>query len=692
MSSRLPFTVEKECPGTRARAARFRTLHGEIQTPIFMPVGTQATVKAQTVESLRAAGSRMLLANTYHLLLRPGPEVFRRFGGIHRFMQWDGPVLTDSGGFQIFSLPQNRSMREDGARFQSYVDGATHLLSPESSIAMQRDIGSDVMMALDQCIASTSSYVEAEAAMHLTHRWALRSLEARGDSPQALFGIVQGACHAELRRQSAGHLTRLPFDGFAIGGLAVGETAEERYRFTGLVTEYLPTSFPRYLMGVGSPIDILEAVHCGVDMFDCIMPSQVAQRGLAYTSRGRLQLRRAVYKFAEGPLDPACTCATCQTYSTAYLHHLTKADEVLGWHLISTHNFAFYHQLTAQMRAHIFAGTFVEFYERMRHELVRVDEENRPQPPKRTRKRAYPKKGDYEVHVSPGGFTSIRQISSGEVMHSVNSPDHEAETLYVTQSRLDHHLDRTNGRTNPWVIWDVGLGAAINAMAVIRCFEQKHGHESEETQPESMQVPKLRLVSFERDLDPLRLAVREARRFVHLRHPAPASLLEHGSWRHRSGLLEWVLLEGDFLERMSHAEQADFIYYDPFSYKTDTPLWTPETFRRIRAHAGDRPTELYTYSASTAVRVALLTAGFFVAEGVGTGPKATTTVAFSHEAGCRLHPASAALLNHTWLDRWRRSSSQFPRELPVAEREEFAQRLEGHPQFAMTPSVTRSLS
>ncbi|HQY04515.1 MAG TPA: tRNA guanosine(34) transglycosylase Tgt, partial [Lacunisphaera sp.] len=245
--SRLNFQLEKTAPGSRARAARFQTLHGEVQTPVFMPVGTQATVKAQTVDTLKATGSTVLLANTYHLLLRPGLEVFRKFGGIHRFMHWDGPVLTDSGGFQIFSLPTERALNEEGARFQSYVNGDYYLLSPETSIAAQQAIGSDIMMVLDQCIPSTAPRDQAEAAMALTHRWAVRSLQARGDSPAALFGIVQGACHADLRRQSAAFLRALPFDGLAIGGLAVGETQAERYTFTGLVTGELPENLPRYL-------------------------------------------------------------------------------------------------------------------------------------------------------------------------------------------------------------------------------------------------------------------------------------------------------------------------------------------------------------------------------------------------------------------------------------------------------------
>src|SRR3954468_18282909 len=327
--SRLNFTLEAQATGSKARAATFQTLHGEVKTPLFMPVGTQATVKAQTVDTLKATGSSVLLANTYHLLLRPGLEVFRKFGGIHRFMNWDGPVLTDSGGFQIFSLPTERAMNEEGARFQSYVNGDFHMLSPESSIEMQKAIGSDIMMVLDQCIPSTAPHAQAEAAMELTHRWARRSLEARGASPGALFGIVQGACHQDLRKKSAAFLRELPFDGLAIGGLAVGETHAERYEFTGLVTQELPANLPRYLMGVGTPIDLLESVHRGVDMFDCIIPSQLAQRGVVFTSHGKLQLRRAVHKFSEAPLDAKCDCHCCKNFSRAYLHHLVKSDELL---------------------------------------------------------------------------------------------------------------------------------------------------------------------------------------------------------------------------------------------------------------------------------------------------------------------------------------------------------------------------
>lgn len=375
--SRLSFTIEANCHGTSARAGRFTTLHSEVKTPVFMPVGTRATVKGQTIESLKENGAQCLLANTYHLFLRPGAEVFKKFGGIHNFMNWNGSVLTDSGGFQIFSLHKDRKMNEEGAAFKSYLDGKTFLLTPELSIETQKAIGSDIMMVLDQCIPSTATREEAVAAMELTHRWALRSLAARGDSKQSMFAIVQGACYEDLRKKSAAFLTQHPFDGFAIGGLAVGEAPEKCWEFAGIAASCLPKNLPRYLMGVGTPIDILEAVNHGVDMFDCIMPSQLGHRGTVYTSQGKLQLRRGLYKFAEEFLDPDCGCYTCRSYSRAYLHHLIKSGEPLGWFLLTTHNLAFYHRLMREMRQAVFEGTFPSYYKMKRPLLFLTDGESK---------------------------------------------------------------------------------------------------------------------------------------------------------------------------------------------------------------------------------------------------------------------------------------------------------------------------
>jgi queuine tRNA-ribosyltransferase len=664
--ARLKFKIEAEASGSKARAARFQTLHGEVKTPIFMPVGTQATVKSQTVESLKEVGSNVLLANTYHLLLRPGPKVFEKFGGIHRFMNWDRPVLTDSGGFQIFSLPHSRQMNEEGALFQSYVDGQMILLSPELSIQTQRAIGSDIMMVLDQCIPSTANHAQAKLAMELTHRWAKRSLDARGESPQSLFGIVQGACFQDLRKQSADFLTDLPFDGFAVGGLAVGESKQEREDFTEISAGFLPRNLPRYLMGVGTPIDILEAVHRGIDMFDCILPSQLAQRGVAFTSRGKFQLRRSVYKFSEEPLDPDCDCHTCKTYSRAYLHHLNKSDEVLGWHLISRHNLRFYHQLMVEIRESILNDTFESFYKSKREVLVQSDEMNPSTPfqgPKLTRAEKRSTLGDYEVHTSEKGFSSIRQKSSGEIMHSVSPPAEEAHSLYVGPSELNKRLTEQN----QIVIWDVGLGAASNAMAVLKELENFKDTGK-----------KVIIESFEIDLDPLRLAIRNAPLFPHLHHAAPHALLKHGTWCRSDGVVEWNLYEGDFLQKFKSARVPQLIYFDLFSSKTDSGLWTEAVFKMIREYGEGVSLKMMTYSASTLVRSTLLSAGFFVGTGPSTGPKKDTTVAYN-QADEAL--ASRCLLGSEWLTRWERSDAKWPSDFNEKQRAELEARVRNHPQF-----------
>ena len=637
-----------------------------------MPVGTQATVKAQSAESLRATGARLLLANTYHLLLRPGPEVFKKFSGIHRFMNWDGPVLTDSGGFQIFSLPHSRAINESGARFNSYVDGKTFLLSPESSIEMQQAIGSDIRMVLDQCIPSTAAYDEAREAMELTHRWALRAIAAHGDSAAALFGIVQGAAHTELRKQSVVFLRELPFDGLAIGGLAVGETHAERYDLTELVTELLPINLPRYLMGVGTPIDILEAVHRGVDMFDCIIPTQLAQRGVVFTSLGKLQLRRTAYKLNDDAVDTACDCQCCRQYSRAYLHHLIKSGEVLGWHLLGMHNLAFYHRLMREMREQILAGRFAAYYREKRIELARSDEDHPSHAPRKAKSSQPARLGDYEIFRSAQGFSSIRQISSGEIMHSVIAPIEEANKLYIEQSALAERLNQSN--SNELVIWDVGLGAATNAMTAIHCFEKCYAFNNA--------LRPLRVISFERDLDPLILAAKYPGELPHLRHGAPTKILATGNWQHPSGLLHWQLLNGDFRVHLDAAPTPELIFYDPFSFKIDIELWTGEIFARIFRRCAGKPAELYTYSASTAVRVALLSAGFFVAQGIGSGPKIETTLAFTQAKSVTRHPLAPQLLDHKWLARWRRSEAKFPATVHENDKPQFAAMIENHRQFS----------
>ncbi|HBJ88241.1 MAG TPA: tRNA guanosine(34) transglycosylase Tgt [Verrucomicrobiales bacterium] len=506
--SRLDFQLQARANGSRARAATFRTLHGVIQTPLFMPVGTQATVKAQTPESLQASGSQILLANTYHLLLRPGPEVFEKMGGIHHFMKWPGSVLTDSGGYQIFSLPHSRSMTEKGAVFQSYVDNRRILLSPELSIQTQRSIGSDIMMVLDQCIPSTADEKTARKALQVTQRWAARSLAAREDSPQSLFAIVQGALYPQLRKESATGLVEMPFDGFAIGGLAVGEEKHQREDVCELTAALLPEDRPRYLMGVGTPLDLLEAVHRGVDMFDCIIPTQVAKRGTAFTTRGIVELRRSVYKFADTPLDAACTCPVCATHSRAYLHHLTKTQETLGWTLVGQHNIHFYHQLMREIRASILEDRFLPLYHEKRAILAEEDLDHPVTPPKRGTTTSVSEIGRYELHGS-----SIRVLDSDEIVPT----SIENDLPQLTQ--LLH--EKTDA---PLIVWDVGLGAGAAAISAILAYEAA---------AQKQAVRPMHIISITSNLDALKLALSHKKIFPWLRHGAADALLHRGAWKSR---------------------------------------------------------------------------------------------------------------------------------------------------------------
>jgi queuine tRNA-ribosyltransferase len=533
------------------------------------------------------------------------------------------------------------------------------------------------MMALDQCVPSTCDEATARAALDLTHRWAARSLAARGDSPQALFAIVQGALFPQLRRESARRLAEMPFDGYAIGGLAVGEEKHAREDTCEATTRHMPEEKPRYLMGVGTPLDILEAVHRGADMFDCIMPTQLAKRGGAFTSRGYLQLRRGVYRADERPLDPDCACPACAGASRAYLHHLTKAQEPLGWHLVGQHNLHFYHRLVREIREAIVGGSFEAFYARERVRLADDDPEH-PAKPSRARTRKPPRLGDYEVHAAAEGFTSIRHAPSGQVMHARTPPIEEARSLYVGQSRLVERLRPVAGSGEPalpggappLVVWDVGLGAAANAMAAVLAYE-----EAAATGP----VRPLLLVSFENDLDSLRLALRHDRLFPYLRHGGPATLLRQGRWRskeHRG--LEWRLEEGDFLERVAEAPRPDLVFYDVWSGDAHAAAWTIAAFRRLAEAFGPWPVELFTYSASTAARAALLAAGLWVAKGEPTTGRPESTVALSAAA---VVVTRHELLGPEWLARWERSQARYPSDVTEDERASFDALVRRHPQF-----------
>jgi queuine tRNA-ribosyltransferase len=645
---RLQFTLEATAVNSSARAARFTTRHNEVLTPTFMPVGTHAAVRSQRREDLLESGAQVLLANTYHLLLRPGLEIFEKFGGIHAFMNWPRSVLTDSGGYQIFSLPGSRTLHEDHAEFTSYVDNTLIRLSPERSIEAQKAIGADIMMVLDQCVPSTVEHSVARSAMQVTHRWAQRSLAARGDSPQALFGIVQGASYADLRIESAQTIAQMPFDGYAIGGLAVGESSAQREDCTAAVTELLPQDSPRYLMGVGTTRDLLEAVHRGVDMFDCILPTSLAKQGVAFTSLGRRDLRRAAYRGMEGPIDPACGCYTCKTYSIAYLFHLQRVHETTGWQLLGLHNVHFYMRLMRTMREHILSGTWLPFYHAQRDLLDARDSYGKAPThvTKAAVRAAKRKRGRYEVIIRDDvGY--IRDMSSGEVMHLGADPAQEARSLYVEQSRLSERLQDLSDQ--PLVVWDVGLGAAANAMAAILAAESLSSASA---------ARQLVLVSFENDLDSLKLALRHPRWFKHLRHAAPRALLAENRWINAAAKIEWLLLGGDFAARKFDAPSPDIIFFDPFSFKTDSALWTLPAFRELAQVCLQKPAELFTYTYSTSVRAAMLAAGFYVAKGRGTGPKAETTIGLSPEAAAAPHEHE--LLGQEWLDKWRRSDARAP--------------------------------
>ena len=360
-SDSFRFTLEATDPSTGARAGRFSTPHGEILTPAFMPVGTQATVKSLSPEELVGLGAQIILSNTYHLALRPGGETIERLGGLHKFMRWSRPILTDSGGFQVFSLAHLRKLDEDGVTFRSHIDGSEQRLSPERAIAIQEQLGADIMMCFDECVEYPASHERTKESMHRTHRWAERCRHAQTRADQALFGIVQGGAYDDLRTESARVIASLDFPGYAIGGVSVGETKEECWRVTGLVAPLLPAEKPRYLMGVGSPEDLVEGVALGIDLFDCVLPTRIARNGTLLTDAGRVTLTRAVLRTQEGPVDPTCDCYTCANYSAAYLHHLFKAGELLGYRLASIHNLRYMARLSARMRQAIFERRYGEW-------------------------------------------------------------------------------------------------------------------------------------------------------------------------------------------------------------------------------------------------------------------------------------------------------------------------------------------
>ena len=346
-----------------ARAGVLKTARGDIQTPVFMPVGTQATVKAMSPAELRTIGAQVILGNTYHLHVRPGEKLIARMGGLHRFMGWDRPILTDSGGYQVFSLARLRKITEEGVRFQNHIDGTPTFIGPETSMEIQRDLGSDIVMAFDECPPHPCTHEQASSSLDLTLRWALRCQQwwAKQDERPLVFGITQGSGYADLRERSARALVEIGFDGYAIGGVSVGEPEAEMFLAVESAVPFLPADRARYAMGLGTPPQIIEMIARGVDMFDCVLPTRLARNGTAFTALGTINLKNASFAGDPRPVEEGCTCHACATFSRAYLRHLIKAEEILGLRLLSIHNLHFYINLARNARAHILGGTFQTF-------------------------------------------------------------------------------------------------------------------------------------------------------------------------------------------------------------------------------------------------------------------------------------------------------------------------------------------
>lgn len=369
-SDPIKFEIEAECSWSGARAGTLTTPHGEIKTPVFMPVGTNAAMRAMTFDDVKNCGAEIVLSNAYHLYLRPGHELIQKFGGLHKFMAWDGPILTDSGGFQVFSLDKLRKITEDGVHFQDHKGGRKHFIGPQKSMEIQNAIGADIIMAFDDCVKNPATVDEAKAAMDRTHRWLeiCASTHKRKDE-QALFGIVQGSIYEDLRAESAKKVTEIDLPGYAIGGVAVGENRSTIEKIVLFTTPLLPRQKPRYLMGVGTPWDIVFSVRCGIDMFDCVSPTRLARHGAAFTSTGRIAIKNSPFREDFEPLDNECDCLTCAKYSRAYLHHLIKLKEMSGATLLSIHNVRFLIKQAHICRQSIIDGDFKTYYESIKEIL-----------------------------------------------------------------------------------------------------------------------------------------------------------------------------------------------------------------------------------------------------------------------------------------------------------------------------------
>jgi queuine tRNA-ribosyltransferase len=359
----MPFQFDliKQDSATSARLGKMTTPHGIVNTPAFMPVGTQGTVKSMLPEEIKNCGAEIILGNTYHLYLRPGHETIKKLGGLHRFMNWPDPILTDSGGFQVYSLGALRKITPDGVMFRSHIDGSKHFLSPQKAIEIQKALGSDIMMCLDECTPYPATVSQTEESLKLTVKWAELCKTAQTNNEQALFGIIQGGTYLDLRKQAVEQLTPLDFDGYALGGVSVGEPKEIMYKITDSITPLLPANKPRYLMGVGTPEDILFAVSCGIDMFDCVIPTRCARHGLLFTNEKNVVIKNARWREDNNPIEQTCDCYTCRNYSRAYLRHLYVAGEILAMVLNTIHNVRYYMRLMEQIRTALKEGRFLEF-------------------------------------------------------------------------------------------------------------------------------------------------------------------------------------------------------------------------------------------------------------------------------------------------------------------------------------------
>ncbi len=376
MTQQSFMTFELDKTSGKARRGRLKFPRGVVETPAFMPVGTYGTVKGMTPQNVVDIGAHIILGNTFHLMLRPGTEVIKKHGDLHDFMQWHGPILTDSGGFQVFSLGKLRKITEEGVTFKSPINGSKIFMDPEISMQVQRDLGSDIVMIFDECTPYPATPDQARKSMELSLRWAKRSKDAHGDNPSALFGIIQGGMYEGLRSESLKGLVEIDFDGYAIGGLSVGEPKEDMLRILNYLTPEMPQNKPRYLMGVGTPSDIIEAVRRGIDMFDCVMPTRNARNGHLFTFQGVIKLRNAKYRDDTGPLDPTCDCYTCRNFSRSYLHHLDKCNEMLGAQLNTIHNLRHYQLLMSKIREALAEDRFdafvTDFYQQQGLEVPAV--------------------------------------------------------------------------------------------------------------------------------------------------------------------------------------------------------------------------------------------------------------------------------------------------------------------------------